>query len=196
MLVPRDLALCSRRPPRRERDRHGAPRAARRAAEEPRDGRPRAARHLHSRDLHGSRSGPSPVQREVLLRRVRQPPENARRLHHRLDQRLRQYGDETTPIRANLRAYLAAAIADTWRDEPRPYGVYPVYSDAPEGVERAPLGNLLIEVDTAVRKLEPADPFHAGLANQLQTETTDLLQQRRLAIETAHDTISCRCSSP
>lgn len=107
-----------------------------------------------------------------------------------LDQRLRQYGDETAPIRANLRAYLAAAIADTWPDEPRPYGVYPVYPDAAEGVERAPLGNLLIEVDTAVRKLEPNDPFHAGLANLLQTETTDLLQQRRLAIETAHDTIS------
>jgi hypothetical protein len=107
-----------------------------------------------------------------------------------LDQRLRQYGDETAPIRANLRAYLAGAIADTWRDEPRPYGVYPVYSDAPEGVERAPLGNLLIEVDSAVRKLEPTDPFHAGLANLLQTETTDLLQQRRLAIESAPATIS------
>jgi len=107
-----------------------------------------------------------------------------------LDQRLRQYGDETAPIRANLRAYLAGAIADTWRDEPRPYGVYPVYSDEPEGVERAPLGNLLIEVDSAVRKLEPTDPFHAGLANLLQTETTDLLQQRRLAIESAPATIS------
>jgi hypothetical protein len=107
-----------------------------------------------------------------------------------LDQRLRQYGDETAPIRANLRAYLAAAIADTWRDEPRPDGVYPVYPDAPDSVERAPLGNLLIEVDTAIRKLEPTDPFHAGLANLLEAKTTELLQQRRLAIETVHQTIS------
>ncbi len=106
-----------------------------------------------------------------------------------LDQRLRQYGEETVPIRANLRAYLAGAIADTWRDEPRPTGVYPTYSDA-VGVERAPLGNLLIEVDTAVRKLEPSDPFHAGLANLLDAKTTELLQQRRLAIESAHETIS------
>ena len=106
------------------------------------------------------------------------------------DQRLRQYGDETTPIRANLRAYLAGAIADTWRDEPRPYGLYPTYADMPEGAERAPLGNLLIEVDDSVRKLEPADPFHAGLANLLQTQSTELLQQRRRAIETVHDTIS------
>ena len=107
-----------------------------------------------------------------------------------LDQRLRQYGDETAPIRANLRAYLAGAIADTWRDEPHPSGVYPVYPEPADGVERAPLGNLLIEVDTAIRKLEPADPFHAGLANLLEAQATELLQERRLAIETVRDTIS------
>ena len=107
-----------------------------------------------------------------------------------LDRRLRQYGEETAPIRANLRAYLAGAIADTWRDEPRPYGVYPTFDDAPEGVERAALGNLLIEVDDAVRKLEPSDPFHAGLANLLEAQVTELLRQRRLAIETVHEAIS------
>ena len=106
-----------------------------------------------------------------------------------LDQRLRQYGEETAPTRANLRAYLAGAIADIWRDEPRPSGVYPTFDDTPEGVERAALGNLLIEVDDSVRKLEPSDPFHAGLANLLEAQVTDLLKQRRLAIETAHDTI-------
>ncbi len=107
-----------------------------------------------------------------------------------LDQRLRQYGDETAPIRANLRTYLAGAIADTWRDEPRPAGVYPVYPDASDSVERTPLGKLLIDIDTAIRKLEPTDPFHAGLANLLEAKTTELLQQRRLAIETVHQTIS------
>ncbi len=107
-----------------------------------------------------------------------------------LDQRLRQYGGETTPIRANLRAYLAGAIADTWRSEPRPYGVYPTFEDTPEGAERAPLGNLLIEVDDAIRKLEPSDPFHAGLANLLEAQMTELMRQRRLAIETVHETIS------
>jgi len=44
-----------------------------------------------------------------------------------LDQRLRQYGEETARIRANLCAHLAGAIADTWGDEPHPSGVYPVY---------------------------------------------------------------------
>ena len=46
-----------------------------------------------------------------------------------------------------------------------------------------------MKVDTAVRKLEPSDPFHAGLANLLQTQSTELLQQRRLMIETAPATI-------
>jgi hypothetical protein len=40
-----------------------------------------------------------------------------------LDQRMREYGDAADPIRAALRTYVAAAIADTWREEPRPAGV-------------------------------------------------------------------------
>lgn len=107
-----------------------------------------------------------------------------------IDRRLRQYGEETAPIRANLRAYLAGAIADAWRDERRPDGAYPTFGDAPEGVEPAALGDLLDGVDDAVRKLEPSDPFHAGLANLLEAQMTELLRQRRLAIETAPETIS------
>jgi hypothetical protein len=107
-----------------------------------------------------------------------------------LDQRLRQYGDETAPIRKILRSYMAGVIADTWRGETRPSGDYPLYSDPADGVERAPLGNLLIEVDTAIRKLEPADPFHAGLVNLLQAKSAEVLEKRRLAIEAVHETIS------
>jgi Protein of unknown function (DUF4239) len=106
-----------------------------------------------------------------------------------LDQRLRQYGPETAPLRANLRAYTAAVIADTWRDEPRPPGDYPTFSYS-AGVERPAFGAELIAIDDAIRKLEPADPFHASLANLLQTQSTELLRQRRLAIEAVHETIS------
>jgi hypothetical protein len=107
-----------------------------------------------------------------------------------LDQRLRQYGEETAPIRKMLRSYMAGVIADTWRGEPRPSGDYPLYSDPADGVERASLGNLLIEVDTAIRQLEPSDPFHAGLANVLQAKSAEVLEKRRLAIEAVHETIS------
>src|SRR5215469_9044815 len=40
-----------------------------------------------------------------------------------LDRCLRDYGPETEPIRQQLRGYVAAVIASTWPDEPRPAGV-------------------------------------------------------------------------
>ena len=39
-----------------------------------------------------------------------------------LDRCLRDYGPETAPIREQLRGYVAAVIASTWPDEPRPTG--------------------------------------------------------------------------
>ena len=38
----------------------------------------------------------------------------------RLNQCLREWGEEAEPIRKTLRAYTAAAIATTWTQEPRP----------------------------------------------------------------------------
>ncbi len=114
----------------------------------------------------------------------------------RLDERLRQGRIDDHAAEAVANDYqkagfpLGSPARTTWRDESRPYGVYPIYPDAPKGIDRAPLGNPLIEVDTATRKLEPSDPFHAGFANLRHTQSTELPQQRRLAIETVHDTIS------
>ena len=42
-----------------------------------------------------------------------------------LDFRLREYGPEADPIRAVVRQYTAAMIADTWPAEPAPPGRYP-----------------------------------------------------------------------
>ncbi len=52
-----------------------------------------------------------------------------------LDIHLREYGPDAEPIRATLRKYVAAAIADSWRDEPAPAGDYPRFKDE-VGVER------------------------------------------------------------
>jgi hypothetical protein len=106
-----------------------------------------------------------------------------------LDIRLREFGDEAAPIRAKLRTYLAAAIADTWRNERPPSGVYPTFKDE-AGVDRAPLGQLLVEVDVAIRKLDRSDPYHSRLATQLENRMTQTLGQRELVIETVRDTIS------
>ena len=106
-----------------------------------------------------------------------------------LDIRLREYGPDAAPIRTELRKYVAAAIADTWRDEPAPPGLYPTYKD-PAGIERAPLGELLIAIDIAVHKLEPADNFHKRFAQSLEARMAATIQARRALIESVHDTIS------
>jgi hypothetical protein len=106
-----------------------------------------------------------------------------------LDQRMREYGDGAGAIRAELRKYVAAAIADTWRDEPQPSGDYPHFTPTP-GYERAPLGDLLMQVDTSIRRLEPSDAYHAKLAEVLAARLTSTLADRWLLIVTAQDTVS------
>ena len=66
-----------------------------------------------------------------------------------LDVRLREYGEDAAPIRAKLRTYVAAAIADTWRNEPPPSGADPGFAATP-GLERRKLGDMLIDADMAI----------------------------------------------
>jgi len=106
-----------------------------------------------------------------------------------LDVHLREFGDEAQPIRATLRAYVAAFIADSWRDEAAPPGVYPRLPDS-DAVGRRPLGALLVKADTAIHRLEPADGFHQRLAAALAAQMDTVLGARRLLIETAHDTVA------
>ena len=109
-----------------------------------------------------------------------------------LDERLREYGGAADPTRALLRTYVAAAIADTWPDEPKPMGVYPTHlkSFAPGSIEAEQLGALLLQIDSAIRRLEPADKFHQQLADQLEARMTQTLELRWRLIETAQTTVS------
>lgn len=106
-----------------------------------------------------------------------------------LDQSLREYGEAGDPIRARLRTYVAAAIADTWRGEPAPSGDYPRF-DVPAADERIQLGALLNAVDDGIRRLEPADDFHRKLAEGLTSRMSDTLQLRWRLIVTAQNTVS------
>jgi hypothetical protein len=106
-----------------------------------------------------------------------------------LDVRLREYGEDAAPIRATLRTYVAAAIADTWRDEPPPSGDYPRFPPT-SNLERQQLGTMLVEADIAIRKLDPPDPFHDRLITQIENRMSDTMAQRRLLIGTSRDTIS------
>ena len=106
-----------------------------------------------------------------------------------LDIHLREYGPDAEPVRALLREYVAAAIADTWRDEPSPSGAYPRFAKA-SGAERQQLGALLIKVDTAIHRLDAPDRFHERLTQSLSGQIDATLQARRQLIETAQNTIS------
>jgi hypothetical protein len=109
-----------------------------------------------------------------------------------LDQRMREYGGAAEPIRSLLRAYVAAAIADTWPDEPRPTGAYPTHltTFVPGSIEGEELSALLVRVDNAIRSLEPTDKFHQQLADLLKDRMTQALEQRWRLLETAASTVS------
>ena len=106
-----------------------------------------------------------------------------------LDQGLREYGEAADPIRAQLRTYVAAAVADTWRDEPAPAGDFPRFQ-TPAAVEREPLGDLLKSIDHAIGRLDPTDNIHRKLAERLASRISDTMQHRWQLIVTAQNTVS------
>jgi hypothetical protein len=106
-----------------------------------------------------------------------------------LDIHLREYGSDAEPIRATLRKYVAAAVADSWRDEQAPPGDYPHFKEE-TGVEREELGALLINVDAAIHRLDPPDRFRQRLTDSLANQIDEVLRARRQLLETSHDTIS------
>jgi hypothetical protein len=108
-----------------------------------------------------------------------------------LDVHLREYGQDAEPIRQNLRKYVAAAIADSWRDEDLPAGDYPRFNDeANGGVEREQLGALLNRVDAGIHRLDPPDRFRQRLADSLSNQMDEALRARRQLLETSHVTIA------
>lgn len=110
-----------------------------------------------------------------------------------LDQELREYGAGADPLRQTLRRYTAAAIADTWRQEPPPPGNdYPKHLRAgrPDDLESKELGNMLLRIEITLRQMDPADPFHAGLARESLDTVDKLLDLRWQLIQSAQGGIS------
>jgi len=111
-----------------------------------------------------------------------------------LDRVLRQYGPETDPIRKELRAYTASAIATTWDQEAPPPGDY--YPKAPPRgasdaeMENSSLGEILNRIEMDLRRFEPADAMHRKLAADSIIKFERLLNRRWKLIEEAHTTIS------
>jgi hypothetical protein len=111
-----------------------------------------------------------------------------------LDHRLREYGPEVDPLRADLILYTKAAIADTWPDDPPPPGDYPRHLNPmiKGGVESVELSNVLNRIDLAIHRLTPEDEFHRSIASTLKSRMTELLQQRWNLIENGQPSLTWR----
>jgi uncharacterized membrane protein YuzA (DUF378 family) len=110
-----------------------------------------------------------------------------------LDHRLRVYGPDCDRIRALLRSYTAAAIADTWPYEPHPSGQYPHLihpPNVPSSIEGTVLGDMLANIDVEIEHLTPSDEFHRQIAMRLRDRVTAAIQQRWRLILSAGSTVS------
>jgi hypothetical protein len=108
-----------------------------------------------------------------------------------LDRCLREYGPETDPIRAQLRGYVAAVIASTWPEEPRPTGVlYPDPSGMPRFGEAPRLSDVLNAVGLKIRSLQPATSLQTNVAAACESQFRDVLKARWKVIEGERVSIS------
>jgi hypothetical protein len=108
-----------------------------------------------------------------------------------MDRCLRDYGPETAPIREQLRAYVAAAIASTWPAEPPPANVsYPDTSKMPLTGESSVLAALMNDIGLEVRSMQPPDGLHKNLIAACVEQYRDLIKARWLVIEGVRGSIS------
>jgi hypothetical protein len=108
-----------------------------------------------------------------------------------LDRCLRDYGPQTAAIRAQLRGYVAAVIASTWPNEPRPNGVeYPDAAKLPRFGEAPRLAGVLGDVGIEIRSLAPATTLQRNVARACEEQYRDMLSARWKAIESERASIS------
>jgi hypothetical protein len=108
-----------------------------------------------------------------------------------LDRCLRDYGPETASIREQLRGYVAAVIASTWPDEPRPTGLnFPDPAKMPTLGESPLLSDVLSEVARGVRGLKATDSYHTTQMAACVGQYGDLLNARWKVIEGARPSIT------
>jgi hypothetical protein len=108
-----------------------------------------------------------------------------------MDRCLRDYGPETASIREKLRSYVAAVIASTWPDEPRPAGIsYPDPSKMPLTGEVPVLADLMNDVGVETRSLDATDFVHKNLMAACVTQFHDLIKARWKVIEGVRGSIS------
>jgi hypothetical protein len=112
----------------------------------------------------------------------------------RLDQTLREYGNDAKTVRALLRVYTAEAITSTWPGEPVPPGNYYPKRAFPSTIynhlESIELGEMLNAAITEARNLNAHTPAQQRALAQILTQFNVLIAARWKLIEEAHSSIS------
>lgn len=105
-----------------------------------------------------------------------------------LDSELREMGNDTVPIRGEMRAYLAAVIASSWPQEPAPAGDF-LHGLAPGQGESAALTAQLRRVEAQILQLPTQRPQDAQLLPMVTSHFGAFTSARWRVIETDHPTI-------
>jgi hypothetical protein len=106
-----------------------------------------------------------------------------------LDNCLNDFGPETTTVRGHLHSYVAAVIASTWPDEPKPTGVtYPDTKGMPRVGASPVLGAMMNRIGNEINQLSPATPFQQRTLAMCSDRFRQVLAGRLGVIEDArHD---------
>jgi hypothetical protein len=105
-----------------------------------------------------------------------------------LDGSLREIGREAEPIRAEVRAYLAAVIFSTWPNEPAPSGDF-LRGLAPGQAESSALSTLLRHVGEQIQELRATTPIQASRIAAVPPQFDTFTKARWAVIETENPTI-------
>jgi hypothetical protein len=108
-----------------------------------------------------------------------------------LDQRLREFGPDASPLRESLRRYVAGAIVDTWPTEQPPDGAYPRFPpSAPDAAENRSLGAILDDIEAKIDVLQPNDAKQRTVGPRLQRQMQQVLDLRWRLVASIVSTIS------
>jgi len=108
-----------------------------------------------------------------------------------LDRCFADFGPETAPTRADLRAYVAAVIASTWPDEPPPIDVkHPDVSNMHLTGENQELAQIFDRIGRAAMALQSSDFAKSNQAAACRQTYADASRSRWVVIEGVRKSIS------
>ena len=108
-----------------------------------------------------------------------------------LDQLLESYGEGAAPMRSELRAYVADALAQTWPSEARPTSATQLVATrrTARGLESVAQGEMLRQIEDQIRALTPQTAVQQAVAQDERLMMRQIMERRWQIIESDHSSI-------